>query len=195
VSQVKSKKAKGKSRNGAIVSGPRLGTLLLFFLFTFAFCLSVSAQDDPTELAPPPLKLISKTELAQLEAESEIKPRTKLTLDLMDARLVAAERLNANGNYDGVFRELGGFHGLMDNCIVYLQQHDKGRGKVLDNFKRIELRLRAFMPRLEAIRRDLPLRYEEYVRKLTKYVRDARSSAIEPMFADTVLKRPPKTDQ
>jgi hypothetical protein len=195
VRQVERKKAKGKSRKGPAIF-QRSAALSYFLLFTFYFLLTpVSAQDDPTDLAPPPLKLISKTEMAQLEAESEIKPRTKLTLDLMDARLVTAERLNVGGDYDGVFRELGAFHGLMDNCILYLQQHDKGRGKVLDNFKRIELRLRAFMPRLEAIRRDLPLRYEEYVRKLTRYVRDARSSAIEPMFADTVLKRPPKPNQ
>jgi len=105
----------------------------------------------------------------------------------MGARLTEAERLNSTGDFDGMFRELGGFHGLMDNSLGYLQERDVGSGKVLDNFKRIEIGLRGFAPRIEAIRRDLPLRYEGYLNKLLKYVRDARSKAIEPLFADTVL--------
>ena len=59
--------------------------------------------------------------------------------------------------------------------------------KVLNNFKRIELSLRKYINRLELIRRDLPLEYEPYVRRLTKYVREARTKAVEPLFGETVL--------
>ena len=50
-----------------------------------------------------------------------------------------------------------------------------------------EIGLREFPPRLEAIRRDLPLEYEDYVRRLIRYLRQARTIATEPLFGDTVL--------
>ena len=148
------------------------------------------AQDDQPDLAPPPLKVISKDERTRLDGETDVKSRTKLALEMMNFRLAAAERLGTGEDYDGVFRELGIFHALMDNSLDYLLKRDAGSGKVLDNFKRLEIGLRAFGPRLETLRRDVPLRYEDYLRRLIKYVRDARSKAIDPQFADTVL---PKT--
>ncbi|MEP6787435.1 MAG: hypothetical protein ABJB40_03325 [Acidobacteriota bacterium] len=184
---MKSIKAKGKSDGVNDLGLSRLALVLYFFLFTFAFCLVVSAQDDPNDLAPPPLKLISKDERARLDSETDVKSRTKLELEMMNLRLAEAEKLNASENYDGVFRELGAFHGLMDDGLDYLIKRDTGSGKVLDNFKRLEIALRGFGPRLEVIRRDLPIKYEDYLRRLIKYVRDARSKAIDPQFGYTVL--------
>jgi hypothetical protein len=148
-----------------------------------------AAQDDPPDLAPPPVKVVSREEMTRLNAEGgDIKDRTKLVLELMNVRLTSAERLRAGEDFDGVFRELGYFHGLMDNGIDFLQKHNNGTGKILDNFKRLEIGLRAFMPRLEMVRRELPLRYEDYVRKLIKFVRDARTKATEPLFSDKIVK-------
>ena len=166
-----------------------LRVLLYFSLLTFGFSLvtAVSAQDDP-EIAPPPLKVISKDERMRLDAETDLKSRTKLALEMMKIRLAAAERLTTGEDFDGVFRELGFFQGLMDNGVDYLAKLDKGSGKVLDNFKRLEIAFRGFGPRLEAIRRDVPPRYEDFIVKLTKYLREARIKAIEPQFAETVVK-------
>lgn len=167
-------------------------SFFLFCLFTFSFCLSAAAQDDPPELAPPPLKIISKDEHSRLDAKTDIKDRTKLSLDLMNTRLATAEKLSSVQDFDGMFRELGAFHGLMDDCFEFLHKRDNGGGKVLDNFKRLEIGLRGFSPRIETIRRELPQRYDVYVRKLMGYVREARTKATEPLFGDTVLpqKRP-----
>ena len=87
-----------------------------------------------------------------------------------------------------MFDELGGFHALVDKTLDFLDHNDTGGGKVLNNFKRMEMSLRAFLPRLELIRRDLPEKYEFYVRDLAKYVRKARARAIEPLFGDTVVR-------
>ena len=157
-------------------------------LFTFHFSLlTINAQDDPTDLAPPPLRTVSKDEKALLNEQSDIKVHTKLALAMMNSRLTHAEILNTNSDFEGMFRELGGFHGLLDNTLDFLGKHDTNSGKVLDNYKRLEIGLRAFTPRLEAIRRDLSLRYEDYVRQLVKYVREARTRAVEPLFSDTVV--------
>lgn len=192
--EVKSKKAKGKNWEFCGYVRQRGGNLHYFFLFTFAFCLSsafllstVSAQDDPPDTAPPPLKLISKQERMSLEAQTDVKARTKLALELMQARLATSERLYSATDFDGMFRELGGFQGLLDNTLNFLLRSDKNSDKVLNNFKRFEIGLRRFSPRIETIRRELPLQYEEYMENLIKYVRNARARAIEPLFGDSVV--------
>jgi hypothetical protein len=170
----------------------------LFFyvlLFTSYFLLSSSvfAQNYQYDVEPPPLKIISKTEKVQLEATNDIKQRTKLALELMEARLISAEGLSAKEEYSEMFTELGSFHALVDNTLNFLDNNNNDSGKVLNNYKRIELSLRKYITRLELIRRNLPLRYEFYVRRLVKYIREARTKAVEPMFADTGgLEREPR---
>jgi len=142
-------------------------------------------NDD--DLAPPPLKLLSQDERSRLGAETEVKRRTKLALELMDTRLKQAERLHTSEGYDEMFVQLGAFHGLMDNMLDFLNKSDKDSGKVLNNFKRFEIGLRGFTPRLQMIHHDVPTRYEQYVRNLIRNLRMARARAIEPLFDDTVV--------
>jgi len=76
----------------------------------------------------------------------------------------------------------------MDDTLSFLGSNDKFKGRVLDNFKRFEIGLRRFTPRLELVRRELPLTHEFYVRSLLKQLRDARTKATEPLFGETVLR-------
>ncbi len=161
-------------------------TLLSFCVLHSAFC--ISAQDDPPDTAPPPLKIVSKDERQKLEAEDDIKDRTNLALRMMNARLGSAEMHSVNKDFDTMFRELGVFHALVDDSVTFLEKRNTNNKKVLDTFKKLEIALRGFIPRLETVRRELPLRYEDYVRLLMKFVRDARMRAIDPMFGDTVVK-------
>ncbi len=170
----------------------RLRDIVSWFCFLVIFLTLASVtigQDEVPEVAPPPVKLLSKDERSSLDAKAaDLKARTKLALDLMDARLDAAEKWAAGRQFDTMFNELGGFHALMDDSIEFLNRRDTGsNGKVLDNFKRLEIGLRAFSPRIEVIRRELPIRYDDYVRRLMKFVRDARTKATEPLFSDTVV--------
>lgn len=159
-----------------------------FFLVLVLFAHTISAQGDVPDIVPPPLKLISKNEQARLAAQShDIRNRNKLTLQLMGRRLSTAEDLRQSGDYNSMYSELGGFHGLMDDALQYLKTQNSRNRRVLDTFKRFEIGLRGFAPRLEVIRRELPLRYEDYVRRLIKYVRVARTIATEPLFGDTVI--------
>ena len=157
-----------------------------------ATTLSVFAQGDDKgrDTAPPPVRVLSRSDRERLDTKRDVKDRTKLALEMMSERLTSAEKLMTSEEFDAVFRELGYFHGLMENSVDFLERRDTGSGKVLDNFKRLEMGLRAFLPRLETIRREIPNRYEDYVGIVMKYLRDARSKAFEPMFSDTVL--PPK---
>ncbi len=168
----------------------RAFVLLTLVLISLQFGSSTAyGQTDDQDIAPPPLKFVSKEELAQLGAVPDVKKHTKLALELMANRLKQAETLHSQEQYDDMFKQLGGFHGLMDNTLAFLDGSGKERGKVLNNYKRFEIGIREYRPRLELIRRDLPLRYELYVRNLIGYLRDARAKAVEPMFSDTVLPR------
>lgn len=164
---------------------------VFFNLSLLISCITLSsnvfAQNEQYDVEPPPLKILSKTEKAQLEAADDIKQHTKLALELMEARLLSAENLSAKEEYREMFTELGGFHALVDNTLNFLDSKNTDSGKVLNNFKRIELSLRKYITRLELIRRDLPNRYELYVRRLVRYIRDARTKAVEPLFDDTVV--------
>ncbi len=165
----------------------RFATLLL--LTAYCSLLAANAQPETQfgETAPPPLKILSKTEKSQLDSVTDIKQRTKLSLELIEIRLVKAEGFSAQEQFPEMFTELGGFHALVDNTLDFLSGNNNNSGKVLNNFKRIELSLRKYITRLELIRRDLPIKYELYVRKLVKHIRDARTKAVEPLFDDTVL--------
>ncbi len=147
-------------------------------------------QEPLLDVAPPPLAIISKDERSKLDRAPDPKDRIKVAADLMDLRLDLAEKLSTNEEFDAMFRELGGFQALVSNSLEFLDRRNNGNSKVLDAYKKLEIELRQFMPRLESIRRDLPLRYEEYVRKLLRYVREARAAAVDPMFSDTVVPVP-----
>lgn len=159
-------------------------TLSVFSLLVFS---PVNAQESPQKEVPPPLKILAKEEKSSLEAQTDVKKRTILSLELMDSRLLKAEGYSSKEEFREMFNELGGFHALMDNTLVFLGKKNSNNGKVLNNYKRIELSLRKYITRLELIRRDLPLEYEPYVRRLTRYVREARTKAVEPLFGETVL--------
>ncbi|HRJ90313.1 MAG TPA: hypothetical protein PLN05_03630 [Pyrinomonadaceae bacterium] len=156
-------------------------------LFVSAFQLNAQTPAE-IDTAPPPLKVISKSERDELSSSKGVKERTKTALEFMDVRLKNAELANSRGDLDTAFAELGAFHALMDDTLSFLGSNDKFKGRVLDNFKRFEIGLRRFTPRLELVRRELPLTHEFYVRSLLKQLRDARTKATEPLFGETVLR-------
>lgn len=161
-------------------------------LFALIGVSDVSAQDViPSDAAPPPIKLLSKSEKEQLSAAKNVKDRTKLSLELMDARVKVAEQYLPQEQLEMVFRELGGFHALVDDALGYLASSDSNKNKILDNFKRFELGLRTFTHRLELIRREMPPQREYYLRLLLREMREARAKAVEPLFGDIGISQKP----
>jgi len=181
-----------------VVSRSRKQNVLSLLALVTTLALSgLCAAQDPIiddDVAPPPLKVLNQSEKSRLAGEPEVKRRTKLGLELMEVRLKQAETFHAAENFDQMFVELGGFHGLMDNMLEFLDKSDRDSRKVIYNFKRFEIGLRTFTPRLELMRRALPIRYERYVRNLIKNLRNARAKAIEPLFDDTVVPGSKKPD-
>ena len=172
-------------------------TRLLFFraaiilLTACCFYFSAQAQTDapPKDAAPPPMKAIPKDERNRLEAEKDLKKRTQLSLDLLGEHLTKAEKLTAQNEYQNALNELGNFHAILENILDYLNAHDDHGGKVRNNFKRLEIGIRPTLPRLEIVRRAMPFSYGYYVQIIQKFVRDARSEALDPLFDNSVVKQ------
>ena len=188
--QVKSKKTKGKNSESYFGYGlSRLKARFCLFTFSFlllsTFCLSEAAAQPGA--VPPPSKVIDKAEKEKLEAPMDEKDRTILALTFMDAHLKQAEKFFEAQDYYNLYVELGAFHYLMDNTLDYLLRHNTGSGKMRSNLKRYEIGLRGYSPRIELIRREVDTKYEPYIFRLLKLLRDTRSAAIEPLFGDTVV--------
>lgn len=175
-----------------------IATNLRLTLIIFTFCLSllvfaspaVAQDDDDADAAPPPVKTVPKPEKDGLAAEATLKDRTKISLEFMDGHIAAAEKLSNSHDATAAFKELGMFEALMDDSVTYLAKKDTNSNKVLDALRKLEIGLRAFMPRLETIRRLLPLNCDDYVRKLMKNLREARAKAVDPMFSESVVREP-----
>lgn len=162
--------------------------LFLFLFISTAFGVSVKAQENTLkDIAPPPLSFISKGEDEQLKVQTDMKKRTELALTLMQNRLMKAETLSNEKKFKESLDELGGFQAIMSDAMVYLKRKNNGNGKVLNSFKRFEITLRSFVPRLEVMRRLMPDKFGYHVVQLMKSVRTTRSKAVEPLFSETVV--------
>ena len=190
LSQTESKMIKVKKPAGKAVRFFTFHFLLIAFSLVLTFPLAaqeeVSYDDRPADLVPPPLNLISKDESKQLEAEGKMKNRTKLALELMEARLLKSEELLAQNDYGESLSHIGIFQGLLIDTMKFLKSNQNNKG-VENNYKRLEMQLRDFMPRLELIRREMPNKYGYHVKQMLFFVRDARTRALNPLFEDTVL--------
>lgn len=177
-----------------------------FFSIIVAICfvqviasLSISAQvatqeEPPPDVAPPPLRLISKDEQKMLDSENDVKKRVKVSLGLMDARLLKAEKLNTEESFRESLNELAGFQAILDNTLKFLIQRDTGSDKIDKRFIDFEIYLRKQIPRLEIIRREMPEKFAYYVARIMKDVREARAKAVEPLFSDTVVSEKKKNE-
>lgn len=169
--------------------GSKFFRVIALFLSVNCFLIAAHAQEDepPGDVAPPPLKIISKDERSLLDGEKSVKRRTQLSLDLMEARLKNAEQFVAQSKFQDTINELGSFQALLETTLTHLEKNDNGGGKADFNFKRFELGLRKTITRLELVRREMPHKFGYYVQKLQKFVREARAKAVEPLFGNTVI--------
>lgn len=159
----------------------------LTLIFVFSSAVQAQVEEPPADVAPPPVRIIPKDEKKLLDAESDLKKRTQLSLKLLEDHLAKAEQLGGQNEFQKSISELGNYRAILANALDFLNQHDNGGNKVDNNYKRLEIGLRRIVPRLEILRREMPYSYGYYVRQLQKFVREARSKALEPLFDDNIV--------
>jgi hypothetical protein len=166
--------------------------VLLLILLSF---ISALAQDGnggssmPDDVAPPPLKIISREEKDQLASESGVKDRSIIYLNLLEARLKKAEDLSAQEDFVSTLTQFGSYEGLLESMVNFLTSENKS-GKALWSFKKLELTLRAHNVRIESVRRVMPFKYAYHLTRLQKFIRKSRATATESLFSDSVVRVP-----
>ncbi|HET9525562.1 MAG TPA: hypothetical protein VFO99_05315 [Pyrinomonadaceae bacterium] len=188
----------GKKCNHMVQLASRwsLGLLLLFFVYVPA----ASAQDQlpqpsPTPLmAPPPIKIITKEERAQIDGAGDSKARIRTTMDLAAARLTRAEQLAKQSNYDDALTEVGSYEALIEDSLDFLRGLKRDSNKTRDLCKRVELALRAHGPRLTTMRRETPLEFAVWIKKVEEFARAARTEVLNTFYGHTVVREPEKTN-
>lgn len=161
----------------------------VFCLTGFVFGQQAQPVDyqDENETAPPPVFTMSGEEKSQLTNESDLKRRTQLCLSLADARLRRAEEATAREDYQAALTDLGSYQAIIDNHIKFLEQNGYSSGKVRDNFRRMDIMLRSYAPRIETIRRTTPFEFAVHLKSILNFTRDARTRALDSFFSDSIL--------
>jgi len=167
--------------------------LLLFSASTHAQEPAAQPSPQPTPLtAPPPLKLVSKQERAQLAENTDLKQRLRVTIELADAHLTKAEQLTMQSEYDAASAEVGTYHALIEDALDNLGSLKQDSNKARDLYKRLELALRADGPRLTAMRRVTPLEFAVWIKKVEDFARAGRTEALNSFYGHTVVRDAPK---
>jgi hypothetical protein len=169
-------------------------------IFACALCLSAAVRaaqnpapaDDPT---PPPKIYVPEEVRQQLSASKDAKARTKLSLTLSEERLQRAATHTSAEQYEAAGRELGIYQAIVEDAIRHIQNHVKKDGQRRDLFKRMELTLRAHMPRIETLRRMTPSEDAVHIRGCMDFVRDARVEALNSFYDDTVIRVPTRKNE
>jgi hypothetical protein len=186
--------ARHSSTSSAPPATPAARALVLLALLA-GLCAGAAAQTPaatprptPTDAAPPPMRYIPEETRARLAAEArDMKDRTKLSIELAEARLEGAAAHSAADRFDAATRELGIYEAIVLDAVAFLKSTGKTTNKVRDLFKRVELALRSHVPRLETLRRSLPSQHAVHAQATLDFVRDARTEALEAFFDDTVI--------
>jgi hypothetical protein len=139
----------------------------------------------PPQPAPPPMVYIPESVRTQLLSARDEKARTRLSIELGEARLARAEQQTELKQFNAATAELGVYQALFEDALQYL--HRAGGSNSRDHFKRLEQTLHRHAARIETIRRTTPSEFSGNIRTLIKIVRDLRTEALEAFYGNTVL--------
>lgn len=137
--------------------------------------------------APPPLRFVPRDERSQLDAAHDVKTRTRLSVELAEARLARAEQMTSAQQYESASRELGIYQGILEDALKFLKEQ-KDQKKLRDVYRRFEIALRAHASRLETMRRTTPSDYSINIRTITDYTKIVRGEALNGFYGDTVIR-------
>jgi len=180
-----------------MVANRRSLTILLIQISVLALVVVpfISAQDPQVSQlnAPPPLKVITKSEKDKIETETDVKDRLKLIIQLAASHLTVAEKHTAESKYEAASAEVGLYHALIEHALSFLSTMKRDSNRTRDLYKRLELALRADGPRLTAMRRVTPLEFAVWIKKVEDFARDGRTEALNSFYGHTVVRE--KTDE
>ena len=176
----------------------QLAQISSFFLITFAtLILFTSAQAQPSTPqmpSPPPMRFMLTEDRNQLAATKDAKARIRLTIELTEAQLTKMEQLTAQKSFPEASETLGNYLALIEDAMHFVSSMTQDKNSTRDLYRRLDIALRAQIPRLAVMRRETPADYSIHLKAAEEFVRSTRSDALDSFYGHTVLRDPPNTD-
>lgn len=169
-------------------------SISIIFLLATLGVPAMGAQDPrPQEqTAPPPLKIITRSERSQLNETKDEKARIKLAIELAQNHLTNVENQTSMQQYDNAAAEAGMYWALIEDAFSFMKKLERDNNRKRDLYKRLELSLRAHGPRLSIIRRATPSEYAVWIKEIEDFARKGRTEALNSFYGHTVLKDGPQ---
>lgn len=171
----------------------RHASVFLAQLFTtcgLATCALGQPIQGPRLPAPPPMRIVSRTERTELDAARDPKSRLRSTLKLAEDRLVKAENLTSQKAYEEASMELGGYLGLIGDLRAFIAKLDHDKSSTRDLYRHMEIAIRQHIPRLAVMRRSTPASYSVHIKDAEEYIKDTRAEALDSFYGHSVLREP-----
>jgi len=176
----------------------RLAQISSVLSITFAALIlftSAHAQPSTPQLpAPPPMRFVVPGDRNQLTATKDPKARVRLTIELTEAQLTKMEQLTAQKSFEEASEALGNYLGLIEDAMHFVGSMTQDKNSTRDLYRRLDIALRAQIPRLAVMRRETPADYSINLKAAEEFVRSTRSDALDSFYGHTVLREPPNSD-
>lgn len=159
------------------------------FLLLLLFPTHIEAQPPGQDLpAPPPMRFLSRDDRSQLGASRDAKARVHLTIELADQHLAHMEDLTSHKMFDEASATLGNYLGLLEDVMHFVGGMPQDKNSTRDLYRRLDIALRAQLPRLAVMRRATPSDYSIYLKAAEEFVRNTRTEALDSFYGHTVLR-------
>jgi cytosine/adenosine deaminase-related metal-dependent hydrolase len=141
------------------------------------------------------MRFVPRDDRSQLTAARDAKMRVRLSLDLADARLTRIEELTSQKQFERASEALGNYLGLIEDAKYFIGSLIQDKNSTRDLYRRLDIALRAHIPRLAVARRATPNDYAVHLKTAEEFARTTRSEALESFYGNTVLREPGGADK
>jgi hypothetical protein len=141
---------------------------------------------------PPPMRFVARDDRSQLTTTKDAKARVRLTIELADARLAHMESLTSHKEFEKASEVLGTYLGLIEDAMRFIGAMPREKNSTRDLYRRLDIALRAQIPRLAVMRRDTPSDYAIHLKTAEEFARNTRTEALESFYGHTVLREDPE---
>lgn len=141
---------------------------------------------------PPPMRVVARDDRAQLSATKDAKARVRRTIELAEARLTHMETLTSHKKFEQASETLGNYLALIEDAMQFIGEMPRDKNSTRDLYRRLDIALRAQIPRLAVMRRDTPSDYAIHLKSAEEFARDTRTEALESFYGHTVLRESPE---
>ena len=142
---------------------------------------------------PPPMRFVARDDKSQLAGTKDAKARLRLTIELAEARLAHMETLTSQKKFEEACEALGTYLGLIEDAMLSMGAMPREKNSTRDLYRRLDIALRAQIPRLAVMRRDTPSDFAIHLKSAEEFARTTRTDALEIFYGHTVLRQEPET--